>query len=377
VLLVDDSVVIRRVVGDVLKDAPGVELAGTAPNGKVGLAKVGQLGPDVVVLDVEMPEMDGLATLTALRADWPRLPVIMFSTLTGRGAAVTLDALLRGADDYVTKPSSSGGLQQAQQRVQDELVPKILELAAPALGAAGPGAGRRRRAGAPPPTGAARRPGAPAAGAPALPGRSLPDRRVEAVVIGVSTGGPNALAEVTAGLPRDLPVPVLVVQHMPPMFTKLLAERLDARSPLRVGEAGGGEAPVPGTVWLAPGDHHLVVTGGSGRPVRLGLDDGPKENSCRPAVDVLFRSAAEVWGGDLLAVVLTGMGRDGERGSARIRDAGGVVMVQDEATSVVWGMPGAVVEAGVADAVVPLSGVAAEIDRVARVGRVGAGVGAR
>lgn len=374
VLLVDDSVVIRRVVGDVLKVAPGVELAGTAPNGKVGLAKIGQLGPDVVVLDVEMPEMDGLATLTALRADWPRLPVIMFSTLTERGAAVTLDALLRGADDYVTKPSHTGGLQQAQERVQAELVPKILQLGAKAAGGGATGPTPRR----PVPTAPPRLGVAPGGRATApRPGTAVPTKKIDAVVVGVSTGGPNALAEVTAALPGDLPVPVVIVQHMPPMFTKLLAERLDARSGLRIAEAQGGEAPTPGTAWLAPGDRHLVVRGGLGRPIRLGLDDGPKENSCRPAVDVLFRSAAEVWGGDLLAVILTGMGRDGERGSARIRDAGGIVMAQDEATSVVWGMPGAVVEAGLAHAVVPLSAVAGEINKAARVGRVGAGAGAR
>ncbi|HSL56810.1 MAG TPA: chemotaxis-specific protein-glutamate methyltransferase CheB [Acidimicrobiales bacterium] len=375
VLLVDDSVVIRRVVGDVIKDAPGVELAGTAPNGRIGLAKIGQLVPDVVVLDVEMPEMDGLATLTALRADWPRLPVIMFSTLTDRGAAVTLDALLRGADDYVTKPSHTGGLHEAQARVQAELVPKIKLLGNRGGGPAprpGSGAPVPRRAPTPLPGRAA-----PAAPAARIPTAARTDRRIDAVVIGVSTGGPNALAEITPALPADLPVPVVVVQHMPPMFTRLLAERLDTRSGLRIAEAAGGETLTPGSMWIAPGDHHLVVRGGPGQPVRLALDDGPKENSCRPSVDPLFRSAATVWGPNLLAVVLTGMGRDGERGAARIREAGGTVVAQDEASSVVWGMPGAVVEAGLADAVMPLSGVANEIVRIARIGRVASAAGTR
>jgi two-component system chemotaxis response regulator CheB len=324
-----------------------------------------------------MPEMDGLQTLVALRKTHPRLPVIMFSTLTERGAAVTLDALMRGANDYVTKPSNVGSVQEAMERVRSQLVPKIRALcgldrpgvparpsraALPARPSAGPSAGptgpsspssgRLARPAAPSPA----RPGAPAA----RPLHDGPPNRVDAVVIGVSTGGPNALAEVLPTLPGSLRVPVLVVQHMPPVFTGLLAERLNTHAALHVGEAKGNETVAAGDVWLAPGDFHLEVERRANR-LGLRLHQGPPENSCRPAADVLFRSAVKVWGGNVLAVVLTGMGQDGLRGCEEIRAAGGRVFAQDEPSSVVWGMPGAVVRAGLANKVLPLQRIGPEI----------------
>jgi len=346
VLIVDDSVVIRRLLTDCLADDPDIEVVGTAASGKIGLAKITQVNPDVMTLDVEMPEMDGIQTLVELRKEYPRLPVIMFSTLTERGAASTLDALTHGASDYVTKPANVGSVATALQRVREQLIPKIKALCP-------------RRA--PEPIPLRPRTVAPVKGGSARPVPPAPAKRaIEVLAIGASTGGPNALAALMAALPAELPVPVVVVQHMPPMFTKLLADRLSAGSPLLVQEAAGGEILAPGQVWIAPGDHHMTVVRGP-RGVKLKLDQGPPENSCRPAVDVLFRSVAEVYGASALATVLTGMGQDGLIGASWIKEHGGLVLAQDEATSVVWGMPGYVVRGGLADRVLPLGDVARTI----------------
>jgi two-component system chemotaxis response regulator CheB len=351
VLIVDDSVVIRRLLTDCLAGDPEIEVAGTAASGKIGLAKITQVNPDVVTLDLEMPEMDGIQTLIELRKQYPKLPVIMFSTLTERGAASTLDALTHGASDYVTKPANVGSVQTALQRVREQLIPKIKALCP-------------RHAPEPPPRvrATATTVGAVSPGGvkKISPPRSAGPREVEVVTIGVSTGGPNALAAVMAALPADLRVPIVVVQHMPPMFTKLLADRLSAGSPLTIREAAGGETLAPGEVWIAPGDHHMAVTR-TPAGVKLKLDQGPPENSCRPAVDVLFRSVAETYGPSAVAVVLTGMGQDGLIGASWIKERGGTVLAQDEPSSVVWGMPGYVVRAGLADRVLPLGEVARTI----------------
>ena len=346
VLVVDDSVVVRKLVTDVINAEDDLEVAGTAPNGRIALAKVNDLAPDVVTLDVEMPDMNGIEALRGLRSSHPRLPVVMFSTLTERGAQITLEALMLGAKDYVTKPANVGSVTEAKEAVRAELVPKLRSLSGK------PETMRKAAAAAP------RR---PAVGRPAAP-PAKPAGPVEVVVFGVSTGGPNALAKVMPALPGDLGVPVLVVQHMPPLFTGLLAGRLDAASPLDVAEASDGLRPKPGQVLVAPGDHHLEVGSRGGMPI-LHTTKGPLENSCRPAADVLFRSAAKVYGGGVLGVVLTGMGHDALRGAKDVVEAGGRVIAQDEATSVVWGMPGALVEAGLAHAVLPLDGVADEVAR--------------
>jgi two-component system chemotaxis response regulator CheB len=345
VLIVDDSVVVRRLVTDVLASDPAVEVAGTAPNGRIGLARLTQLNPDVVVLDVEMPEMDGLQTLAALRQTHPRLPVIMFSRFTQRGAAATLEALTLGASDFVAKPEENSP-EAAAREVREQLLPRIKQLAAPKDAASTP---------VPVPR---------ALSDPFLGRRPL----VQVVAIGASTGGPNALVELFASFPADWPVPVLVVQHMPPLFTRLLAERLTARAALSVAEAVAGAALRPGQAWIAPGDHHLTVAR-VGDGVRVQTHQGPPENSCRPSADVLLRSVAAVFGPAVLAVVLTGMGQDGLRGCEAVRQAGGQVLVQDEATSVVWGMPGAVARAGLADLVLPLEQLGPEIVRRVRRGR--------
>lgn len=342
VLVVDDAVVVRQIVSSVLTEDPQIQVVGLAQNGRVAITKARQLEPDVVILDVEMPEMDGLETVSALRRDHPHLPVIMFSTLTDHGAVVTLEALARGATDYATKPSNVGSLDVARQRIRDDLVPRVKILSG--RGITTPSASLMT-----PPT--ASRPQRESSGAPA-----------DVVVIGVSTGGPNALAVLLSDLPGDLPVPLLIVQHMPPIFTKLLAERLSTKTPIKVREGVHGDQLRPGYAWIAPGNYHMAVWRDGGA-IRLHMNQGPPENSCRPSVDVMFRSVAEVFGPRTLAIVMTGMGQDGFRGCGAIREAGGQILVQDEATSVVWGMPGAVANARLADKVLPLQQLAPEILR--------------
>ncbi len=335
VLIVDDSAVIRKGLSEVLGSDPEIEVAGTASSGRLALSLIAQLKLDLVTLDLEMPGMDGLETLVGIRKLRPKLPVIMFSTFTERGAAVTLEALTRGATDYVTKPTDAGSAEGARERVRDELIPKVKSLCAPRVPFRLPVA-----------TVAPKRARVP----------------INIVAIGTSTGGPNALADLIPQLPANFPVPIVIVQHMPPIFTRQLAERLDSLTPLHVHEAQEGKKLEAGQVWIAPGDYHMTVAR-IGREAVLTMNQRPPEQACRPAVDVLFRSVAETFGAHALAVVLTGMGADGTRGAQVIREAGGEVIVQDEPTSVIWGMPGRVVAAGQADQICPLGGIAAEIVR--------------
>ncbi|RBY80948.1 chemotaxis response regulator protein-glutamate methylesterase [Geodermatophilus sp. TF02-6] len=348
VMVVDDSVVVRKIVTDVLSEDPAIEVVGTAINGRIALGKLAQLEPDLLTMDIEMPEMNGIEAVRAIRAGVggsrrSRVPVIMFSTLTERGAAATLDALSSGANDYVTKPANVGSVAQSMESVRAQLIPKIKALTGRPAGSA--------RVAAPPP--APVRPPAPRSGAVKQPA---------VLVIGSSTGGPEALAKVLPVLPASLPVPVLLVQHMPPVFTRQFAQRLDRLCPLRVVEAVDGTPLAPGTVHLAPGDHHLTVRS-TGRGLQTALDQRPPENFCRPAVDPLFRSAVDAYDGAVLGVVLTGMGSDGRIGAGAVREAGGAVVVQDQATSVVWGMPGVVASAGLADEVLPLERIPEAISR--------------
>jgi two-component system, chemotaxis family, protein-glutamate methylesterase/glutaminase len=345
VVVIDDSVVIRRVLTTLLSNEPGVEVVGSASNGKLGLEKVRLTKPDVVILDIEMPVMDGLATLPYLRAEFPATPVIMFSTQTTHGAAATLDALALGAADYVTKPSSVADRDAAVAAIRSQIVPKIDVLAHREA----PG-GRR----ATPPRSVATR-------------RGRATARVDVVAIAVSTGGPKALHELVPRLPRDLPVPIVIVQHMPEVFTRLLADRLDRDAPVHVTEAVDGERLMPGTIYIAPGGRHMLIDGAGLGDAHARLDDGAPVNSCRPSADPLFRSVATVFGAGALGVVLTGMGSDGCEGARALVDAGAEVITQDQATSVVWGMPGAVVRAGLSASELPLEDVAGAI--LARVSR--------
>jgi two-component system chemotaxis response regulator CheB len=402
VMLVDDSAVVRKLLTSALGNHPEIKVVGSAANGLIALSKLPQLAPEAVILDVEMPEMDGITTCTRIRASNPRLPVIMFSTLTERGASTTFDALAAGASDYVLKPSTQLG-ETLEQVVAKVLVPKLVALTRSPLGLAMQAAMASLEDKPKPPSTnfdlgslgsrthsfpsaqpTARRSiptvSAPTLGRPqetlasklaaaarpesmrgARLKRSLPLRKpVQLIAIATSTGGPNALAEVVPRLPAALPVPVLIVQHMPPIFTRCLAERLAGRSALSVLESNGEELLRPGHVYIAPGNRHLEVQQNE-RGIYTLLSDGPPENSCRPSADVLFRSLARVYGAGVLAVVLTGMGHDGARGAREVADAGGRVIVQSGPTCVVWGMPRAVEEAGIADAVVPLSEMAGAI----------------
>lgn len=345
ILIVDDSLVIRRLLSDALAGDPQLELAGAAANGRAALLKIAQLKPDVVTLDMEMPEMDGLATLAEIRKYHPHLPVIMFSALTSHGASATLDALAQGASDYVTKPQSAGGLGGAIDNVKAELIPKVKALCRlPPLRGHAP-----KAAALPPPSSAL------------LRSVRMAQSRVDVITIGVSTGGPNALTEIFRSLPQNLP-PIVIVQHMPPLFTRHLAERLTQLSAVQVREGASGDVLHEGGAWLAPGGQHMTVVR-QGNDVTIELNSNAPENFCRPAVDVLLRSVADVHGANSLTVMLTGMGCDGLRGCQSLHQLGGRILAQDEASSVVWGMPGAVVQAGLADGVVPLAQMAATIVR--------------
>lgn len=350
VLVVDDAIVVRRVVSHVLSVDPALEVAGTAINGSIGLAKLAQLKPDLVTLDLEMPQMDGLETLKALRRDYPRLPVIMLSRFTDRGSRATSEAMALGANDYVTLPAGVENIHDSMQRIREQLIPKIKMLtrtAAEVGGKSDPATPRPRRT------------------EPSIEGRSPRSHRsgrIEIVAVGVSTGGPDALATVLPTLPRDFPVPIVIVQHMPPEFTRRLAEQLRSKSVIDVSEGATNDLIFPGHAWVAPGGHHMLVVRDR-QGVRLKMTNAAPENYCRPSVDVLFRSVAESHGAGALAVVLTGLGQDGLRGCRQIRAAGGQVLVQDEASSVVWGMPGAVAKAGMADQIVPLAQIGEEITR--------------
>lgn len=340
ILVVDDSVVVRKLLSETLSGDSAIEVIGTAGDGHIALAKIPVLNPDLVTLDVEMPVMNGLETLAALRKTHPKLPVIMFSTLTERGAVATLDALALGASDYATKPSNTGSPAAAIERIRTELIPKIKALCgALALQLL--------------PLPAAR---------PAATIRPSSTPRIDIVAIGTSTGGPNALAEVLPRIQADFPVPIVVVQHMPPIFTRLLAERLAKQSAIAVEEGRAGVTLRPGHAWIAPGNFHMQVSR-SAADWCLTLNQGAPENSCRPAVDVLFRSVAHAYGAHVLGVVMTGMGSDGLLGAQQIRAAGGNIIVQDEASSVVWGMPGLVHASGLSDGAYPLERLMSEIAR--------------
>jgi two-component system chemotaxis response regulator CheB len=342
----------RSLLRSVILSDPGLEVAGTAADGATALESIRLDSPNLVLLDVEMPVMDGLATLREMRARRHTMPVIMCSALTQHGATVTIEALASGASDYVAKPTGQSGREAAARALAQELLPKIHALTAhlqprPAAPAA--------------PRTLLPMPAAPQPLAPRVPAKPL------VLAVGVSTGGPAALDVLLPQLPQSFPVPVLIVQHMPEMFTRLLAERLSRRCSLGVCEAEEGMPATAGSIYIARGNWHMEALAAArpGAPATIHLTQDPPENHCRPAVDTLFRSAARVYGSGVLAVVLTGMGYDGLAGSRVILEHGGSVMAQDQATSTVWGMPGAVAQAGLAYKVLPLTAIAPEIMRVA------------
>ena len=398
VLMADDSAVIRRLLSEALAPDKELEVVGVGRHGGEALQLSVAQRPDVILLDVEMPVMDGVEAVVAIRKLDAHIPIIMFSSITTRGGTATLDALSAGANDYVIKPVSLGHASEAMTYIRNELIPKIklwgrrhrrrsTGMPSSLLAPTTPGFPRSPNmppnitptAGAAPPAmpksllapttpGFPRSPNmppsiTPTAGAapPTMPGKPRdPACAIEIVAIGSSTGGPNALAEVLKRIPHGFPVPIVITQHMPPVFTQLLAQRLNSICPLNVREGVEGAILKPGDVWVAPGNFHMTVQMDQADRV-LHLDQKPHENSCRPAVDPLFRSVATAYGGRCLGVVLTGMGRDGEMGSKAIRQVGGRIIAQDEESSVVWGMPRAVAQAGYAGQVLPLNQIAVEI----------------
>ncbi len=340
VLVVDDSALMRRVIWGLLEEDPEIEVVGSAVDGLDAIEKIATLKPDVVTLDVEMPRLDGLQTLGYLMSENP-VPCVMLSAYTPRGAETTLKALDFGATDFVQKPS--GAISLNLERVKEELLSKLK---------VAKGIDLKRL---PFKNGAVQAPVA----SPAEKAKPIVDRG-SVVAIGTSTGGPRALHTVIPGLPQGLPVPVLVVQHMSAGFTRSLAERLDRESRVRVKEAVDGETLEPGVVYMAPGDYHMQV---ERQPsgVRIKLDQRPPVLGVRPCVDILFASVAEAYGPKALGVVLTGMGRDGAKGLKAMKAKGAVSLAQDEASSVVYGMPRAAFAAGCVDRVVALDAVAPAI----------------
>ena len=338
ILIIDESVIVRRSLTEALSRERTLTVAGSAASARIALMKMPLLRPDVVLLDISLPGTDALETLMVIHDDYPGTLVIVLNAATDRAAAATIDALANGARDFVMKPDPAGRTDTSLQTLSADIVSRI---------------------GAHPP---------PPAAVPSVakPPCVAVAHRVDLVAIGVSTGGPSALMELLPRLAADFPVPIVIVQHMPPAFTKLLADRLAAKCRVRIAEVGSREILKPGDVWIAPGDFHLAVER-SGTAVVTRIHQDARENSCRPSVDVLFRSVARTFGPHAMAVVMTGMGRDGVAGCYEIRAAGGQILVQDEASAVVWGMPGLVVKAGLADQVVPLSGLAEAItDRVSQ-----------
>lgn len=375
VLAADDSAVMRGIMWKLFQmhgedrsgELPRMELCGVAQDGVDCLESVKRLTPDVLVLDLEMPRLNGLEVLHRLRVESPGLPVIMCSSYTEHGARSTLEALASGASDYVTKPTEQRDFASAMLSLSKQLLPRIAALAKGA---------RQREVRADRDASSNKQQTARPVDAPAK--IALP---VEIVVIGLSTGGPSALEQLLPKLPEDFPVPILIVQHMPKLFTGALAERLDKICKLHVREAYENAIIRPGTVWLAPGDAHMEIGQSNGlmekqdesvagRNSRVRLHQREQLNHCKPAVDYLFFSAARLFGASAMAVVMTGMGADGLDGARAVHARGGIVLAQDEASSAVWGMPGKVVEAGITSATLPLGAIAEALNKRANAGRL-------
>ena len=354
VLVVDDTIMYRKVVGDILAEMPGVEVVGTANNGKIALSRIASLKPDLITLDVEMPVMNGLETLQEIQKTSPDVGVIMLSNLTKRGSDITMKALELGAFDFIPKPDGED-MRGNMQALRGALHPRIKAF------------GKRREMrtllGR-----RARTPGTEAPQSRVVVTSSAPSRRMgksKAVAIGISTGGPNALAKMLPQLPR-LGVPVFIVQHMPPVFTKSLAESLDAKCQYEVREAQHNDPVRPDVIYIAPGGKQMRVAAGQGGVKVIQITDDPPENNCKPAADYLFRSVAREYGAQVTGVVMTGMGGDGTLGLKVLKSFGAVTIGQDEETCVVYGMPKMAAEAGVADVVASLQMIASEIARTVR-----------
>lgn len=338
ILIVDDSIVIRQLLKNAIEAYDALEVVGTAANGQIGLEKIQLYTPDLVVLDIEMPVMDGIETLKNIVQKFPRVKVIMCSTLSTEGGQITLDCLDIGAHDFITKPNNLH--QCTQQPFHELLYEKIMALMM------------------------AQEPVNNVQPISSSLVKKKHTALINAIGLGISTGGPDALLKLIPLLPRDLSVPVFIVQHMPAMFIKLLVERIQLKSEIRVCEGVHAERVCPGTVYIAPGDHHMTVEHRQGHYV-ISLNEMPPVNYSRPSVDVLFESLATTYQENLLALVMTGMGKDGLLGCQKINEYGGLIYTQDQPSSAVWGMPGAVTQAGLAHKCLPLTEISkALIDAV-------------
>jgi two-component system chemotaxis response regulator CheB len=339
-MICDDSLVILGAIARMLASDPDIEVVAKVGNGRAAIEELARTKVDVAVLDIEMPVLDGMAALPLLLKADPGLRVVMASTLTTRGADIAMRALRLGAADYVPKPSSVGF--GGDEAFRKEIVEKVKGLA------------RLRR-------------GSSAASRPPPPLRPRPAalRQPRLLAIGSSTGGPQALFTLFQGLGKTLPVPVVLTQHMPPAFTPILAEHITKLGRIPCAEARDGETLALGRAYLAPGNRHLLVEA-AGADLRARLCDSPPENFCRPSVDPMLRSASRACGGQVIVAMLTGMGHDGLAGTRDVVGAGGTAVAQDEATSVVWGMPGAVAQAGLCHAVLPLPAIAPKLQDLLR-----------
>ncbi|MCK5164331.1 MAG: chemotaxis response regulator protein-glutamate methylesterase [Desulfobacula sp.] len=352
-LVVDDTIVYRKIVGDVLREIPGVEVVGTANNGKIALSKIASLKPDLISLDIEMPEVNGIEVLQTLK-DQPDPPVvIMLSTLTQQGSEMTIKALELGAFDFVAKPSE-GKMAENMQKVKEAILPIIDTLK------------RQKRTRLKIRDKAKARPLTTKniVNKPPLSAtkKTIARSKSEIIGIGISTGGPNALTKMIPLLPADLKAPVLIVQHMPPLFTASLASSLNNKSKLEVKEAENGDTIAPGKILIAPGGKQMkIIAGADGITRKIKITDDPPENSCKPSVDYLFRSIAQHYVGRATGVIMTGMGSDGSKGLVQMKNNGSIVIAQDEETCTVYGMPKEPVESGTADIVAPLGKIAEEI----------------
>jgi two-component system chemotaxis response regulator CheB len=360
VMVVDDTVLYRKIVSDVLAGLPEVEVVGSAHNGKAAVTKLASLKPDLLTLDIEMPEMSGIEVLDHIRQHAPHIGAIMLSTLTHEGGAMTMKALELGAFDFIPKPQS-GGMAENRKKIEAAMAPMIraFRRSSRIAGILKP----RPRPGKPAP--AARPQTAPslAARRPA----NLKSSKAEIVAIGISTGGPNALAKMLPMIPKDIGVPILIVQHMPPMFTRSLANSLAGKCAIKVKEAKQGEPIVPNTALIAPGGKQMkIIAGADGKSRVVKITDDPPENSCKPSVDYLFRSVAHHYVGRATGVIMTGMGSDGTDGLELMKQNGATIIAQDEASCVVFGMPRKAAESGLADAVVPLNQIADMIVKTVR-----------
>ncbi len=371
VLVVDDTIVYRKAVSDILAEMPGVEVVGVAHNGKIAVSKIQTLKPDLLTLDIEMPEMNGIEVLEYLQHNAPQVSAIMVSTLTSEGGDMTMRALELGAYDFILKPSASN-INESKQQLRTLLTPliKAFQTGRTAVGSMQAGgrsgiiarktgigaAGSRLQTGSSTSAPASTRTVMPTVATNRRQGKS------EIVTIGISTGGPNALARMMPMLPGDLGVPIVIVQHMPPVFTKSLANSLNAKCALTVKEAQDGEALQANVAYIAPGGKQMKLvasTDGTNRLIRITND--PPENSCRPSADYLFRSVADYYVGRTTAVIMTGMGSDGTKGLHILKQKGALIIGQNEESCVVYGMPKAPAELGLTDVVTPLDKIAAEI----------------